>query len=265
MYGVSNNKVFTAIPDTGKKNIKVTDTISGLKSVKIDGVPVNFKIGASEVTVNLVTFLTAESKKKVNHTVESIDCTNNKITYKFIIDSYLPNITVENKNGNEISSGGWTNSRVYVVANDKYLYGTNAKGEKVYKTASGIKCITIDNIKVSNGGGLKELKEGKHTIRAYDNAGNKRAFTFNYDSKMPSFSSVKNGGFYDSLKFSTKDYGSGLASVLILKNTNDKTKGTSGALNDNGVYTNTFNSAGCYKIIATDKAGNRREVTFTIR
>ena len=153
---------------------------------------------------------------------------------------------------------------------NKGVYGSNAKAEITDKDSSVAK-IFVDGTDVTSevpidmdsasgnitdisyiySYSLSDLKEGSHTIEAEDKVGNKTTVAFTYDKTAPKVTGVKNNKTYKkavTIKVSDK-YG-----VKSVKLNGKKIK--SGKK---------VTKKGSYKLVVTDKAGNKTTVTFKIK
>lgn len=136
------------------------------------------------------------------------------------------------------------------------------KNKGYYKNATvkvtdtvGLAGMTVDGLPMPVYSGMKIAdivgKEGKHTLKAYDFAGNKTVVTFTYDKTKPVVKGVANKKTYKAartIKFSDKY---GIKSAKL----NGKTIKTNKKVNKKGSYT----------LKVTDKAGNTTTVKFKIK
>jgi hypothetical protein len=141
---------------------------------------------------------------------------------------------------------------VYVVKNGKSYKKPITITWK--DTQSGInKAKTTLNGKAVSSG-VKVTKEGKYTLKVYDNVGNYRIIEFNVDFTAP-VAGVENGKTYnDSITLKFRDNVSGIKKITL-----DEAE-VSTSYTTMYIYTN-----GEYSLKLWDNAGNYREITFYIK
>jgi hypothetical protein len=115
-----------------------------------------------------------------------------------------------------------------------------------------LKSVTVNGISMGSSN-LSFSETGKYTLVATDYQGNSSTVKFRIDATTPKIKGVSNGQITKkkvTLRFSDKD--SGVKSVKI----NGKKANTKKV---------TLKKAGTYKVIATDKVGNKITVKFRIK
>ena len=139
---------------------------------------------------------------------------------------------------------------------------SGVKNNKIYSKAikitwkdeeSGIndKKTTLNGKAVKSG--VKISKEGKYTLKVYDNVGNYRSYTFYVDFTAPT-ASVENGKTYkEAVTVKFKDNLTGISRIVL-----DGAEVSS----TNPIY---LYANGEYELELWDKADNYRKITFTIK
>lgn len=152
-----------------------------------------------------------------------------------------------------IKNKGFYRKGTLKVTDQVGVAGIKVDGEASF-VLSGIAGSTSSNGTVQNNiytlDNLLE-KEGKHTVKVFDFAGNKTTITFTYDTTKPVVKGIANGKTYKSartIKFSDKY---GIKSAKL----NGKTIKNNKKISKKGSYT----------LKVTDKAGNVTTVKFKIK
>lgn len=217
---------------SGTFNIdKSIPKVSGVKSGSVykRSVTVKFsdKMGAT-ATLNGTNISTG---KKIStsgkYTLVVTDKGGNKVTYKFTVDKSKPTVS------------GVENKKIY-NANKTITFSDD------YSTVTA----KLDGATIKSG----EIctKEGSHTLVVKDAAKNKTTVKFKVDKTAPTISGVANAKSYNkSARYKVVDKISGVKSVTL----DGKTVKTSGRVKTKGSHT----------LKVTDKAGNTKTITFTVK
>lgn len=283
--GVDNNGQY----NTGKK-VTITENGSGIKSVVLDG-------------KDLGNVTTATISDTGSHTLVVTDNALNSVTYKFLIDMvgpslrgvvdggiYSKNVSMDVTSSCGISSitvthsvgsmkdaytvsngavlskeGKYTielkdilgNTKRYSVIIDKIAPKIEgASNGKYYKSNTLSIKIADDNFDTATLNGTTVSKsvsiknDGKYKLVAKDKAGNQTTITFYKDTTTPRVN-IKNGkASRKALTVSVSDKTSGIKSIKL----NNKTKKNKSVIKKQGKY----------KLVVTDKAGNKTTVNFSI-
>ena len=217
---------------SGTFNIdKSIPKVSGVKSGSVykKSVTVKFsdKMGAT-ATLNGTNISTG---KKIStsgkYTLVVTDKGGNKVTYKFTVDKSKPTVS------------GVENNKIY-NANKTITFSDD------YSTVTA----KLDGATITSGAIC--TKEGSHTLVVKDAAKNKTTVKFKVDKTAPSISGVANAKSYNkSARYKVVDKISGFKSVTL----DGKTVKTSGRVKTKGSHT----------LKVTDKAGNTKTITFTVK
>ena len=137
-------------------------------------------------------------------------------------------------------------------------YFNKWKTIKVTDSDSGLASVKVKS-KTNKLNGEKKFtqdiyKDGTYKVSATDKAGNSATATLIVDTKKPKIDGVKDGQHGGDVYVTCSDTGSGLKSIT--DNGTEKYNGYTGSF--------TVSAAGTHVLIATDKAGNKTKVTFTI-
>lgn len=98
---------------------------------------------------------------------------------------------------------------------------------------------------------MKSFKEGKHTLTAKDKFGNTAVLSFNLDKTAPTVRGVKNKGVYKK---------------TVMVKVSDKSGIQSIKLNGKSIKSGKrITKKGAYKLVAIDKAGNKKVMRFIIK
>lgn len=221
---------------------------------------------------------TIEFPSNVTYTNGTCEPNSNKVTWSFSMQDAMQQATGQLISG-QLTGGQETEEQAIVLyaetmpegesvlKNDKtapVIAGVKNNAyyksiKKISLTASdavGVTGMTLDGEPTTNGtalniAGTDIIKEGKHTVKAYDFSGNKSVVTFTYDKTKPVVKGVANGKTYKkacTIKFSDKY---GIKSAKL----NGKTIKTNKKVSKKGSYT----------LKVTDKAGNTATVKFKIK
>ena len=221
---------------------------------------------------------TIEFPSNVTYTNGTCEPNSNKVTWSFSMQDAIQQATEEMLAGQQTTGQEIEEQAVVLYAetmpenesvlkNDKtapVIKGVKNKAyyksiKKVILSASdavGVTGMTLDGETITNETalnieGIDIIKEGKHTVKAYDFSGNKSVVTFTYDKTKPVVKGVANGKTYKkacTIKFSDKY---GIKSAKL----NGKTIKTNKKVSKKGSYT----------LKVTDKAGNTATVKFKIK
>ncbi len=162
------------------------------------------------------------------YTVTVTDEAFNETTVTFTIDTTAPVVTLKNTRG-EVKEPGFYTYDLYAYIEESNEYTALLNGKEY---VSGTKIGARDN----------------YVLEVTDVAGNKTTVEFGIDKDAPKVSGVKNGEYYNH-------------SVAII--VTDKNLDT--VLLDGKTYDGSeITEEGSHTIVATDKAGNKTTVTFTI-
>lgn len=147
---------------------------------------------------------------------------------------------------------------------DNGLCGANTK-VYISDTQAGIQSITVDGKEISKQQqmdigedgkiityySMKSFKEGKHTLTAKDKLGNTAVLSFNLDKTAPTVRGVKNKGVYKK---------------TVMVKVSDKSGIQSIKLNGKSIKSGKrITKKGAYKLVAIDKAGNKKVMRFIIK
>lgn len=281
--GIENNAYYNSDVSVNAKSVcgilKITDSINGNTNV----VPAGSKIsseGEHTVVFTDVLGTTTTIKFTIDKTAPIIEGLTESATYYTkayytVIDDNLSSvklngITQSGKSGNINKDGKYTLTAVDKAGNKtsvNFTYiadieGVSFKGlenKGIYNkdvvvdavSVSGIASITdtIDGNVTYLKNGDTISKEGSHTLKATNNAGDSFSIRFTIDKTAPVIEGIQNGKQYnDKVKYSVSD-------------TNMDTV----TLNGESVReSNTISDTGKYVLKAVDKAGNISTVSFTI-
>lgn len=216
---------------------------------------------------------TIEFPSNVTYTNGTCEPNSNKVTWSFSMKEAQQMVAGQLTGGQEIeeqavvlyaetmpeSESALKNDKkapAIAGVKNKAYYNNLKKVTLSASDAVGVAGITVDGEPTMNGAalgieGIDLIKEGKHTVKAYDFSGNKSVVTFTYDKTKPSVKGVANGKTYKkacTIKFSDKY---GIKSAKL----NGKTIKTNKKVSKKGSYT----------LKVTDKAGNTTTVKFKIK